>query len=313
MLPEPVREDKALGVGQPVIQRGRYAIEHIEIERARIQNGRAHLRVGRITMANGSVSATEISTRERVAKLDEVWSHARDFPDEIAEVLTAHRDTVQSGGPILPAAENLVRRIATLTSAASADLNIVYSEQTDVVEALAAAIKLEVPAPTLTVDEVDPEELEVKRRTVKEWKRWANARGPKSAIFREQVRNAYQATCVICGVRFPPTPFSVTGVDAAHILPWRDYDLDDVRNGLCLCKIHHWAFDEGLLVIIAENGTYETQLPSDVEAKLRALGGGFSLAPLESSVGVIPTERLPARRSQWPDPELLRRLNEAQE
>ena len=53
----------------------------------------------------------------------------------------------------------------------------------------------------------------------------------------------------LCGLHLPRTSVNASaGVDAAHILPWADYDLDHVCNGICLCKHHHWAFDEGLLV-----------------------------------------------------------------
>ena len=43
-------------------------------------------------------------------------------------------------------------------------------------------------------------------------------------------------------------------MDAAHILPWAGYDLDVVSNGLCFCKHHHWAFDEGLILLSAGAG-----------------------------------------------------------
>ena len=38
-------------------------------------------------------------------------------------------------------------------------------------------------------------------------------------------------------------------VDAAHIVPRSMFGSDDARNGLALCKRHHWAFDKGMLGI----------------------------------------------------------------
>ena len=38
-------------------------------------------------------------------------------------------------------------------------------------------------------------------------------------------------------------------VDAAHIVPFSISANDDVRNGIALCKLHHWSFDEGLISI----------------------------------------------------------------
>jgi putative restriction endonuclease len=43
-----------------------------------------------------------------------------------------------------------------------------------------------------------------------------------------------------------------TGIDAAHI-HWRAHrGPDDAENGIALCKLHHWAFDKGILGIDGE-------------------------------------------------------------
>ena len=113
------------------------------------------------------------------------------------------------------------------------------------------------------VDDVPPEEVEIRQRVIKDWKRWASFRGAKSARFRQEVRRAYNSTCIVCGLHLPPTPFNtVAGVDAAHILPWADYDLDEVSNGVCLCKHHYWAFDEGLILITHDGQRYHAEVPS---------------------------------------------------
>ena len=36
---------------------------------------------------------------------------------------------------------------------------------------------------------------------------------------------------------------------AAHIIPWRYSHNDDPRNGLALCYLCHWTFDEGLVIL----------------------------------------------------------------
>jgi putative restriction endonuclease len=41
----------------------------------------------------------------------------------------------------------------------------------------------------------------------------------------------------------------MTAVDAAHIVPFAVSQDDGIGNGLALCKIHHWAFDTGLISI----------------------------------------------------------------
>ena len=42
--------------------------------------------------------------------------------------------------------------------------------------------------------------------------------------------------------------------DAAHIIPFSLSYNDDIRNGISLCKSHHWAFDTGLISV---NEAYE--------------------------------------------------------
>jgi hypothetical protein len=99
-------------------------------------------------------------------------------------------------------------------------------------------------------------------------------------------------------------------VDAAHILPWYAYDLDLVSNGVCLCKIHHWAFDEGLIQIRFENGVYFVDIPESIADRLAVENPSFSLDRLREYIGPIPESRLPADPKQRPDPRFLERLSE---
>lgn len=65
------------------------------------------------------------------------------------------------------------------------------------------------------------------------------------SLFRERVIGAYGGRCA-----FTALP-ALKLVDAAHIMPDRDEDLGqpDVRNGICMSKIHHAAFDADLIGI----------------------------------------------------------------
>jgi len=40
-----------------------------------------------------------------------------------------------------------------------------------------------------------------------------------------------------------------TLVDGAHIVPRSQSNNDDPRNGLALCKTHHWMYDQYLLTV----------------------------------------------------------------
>jgi putative restriction endonuclease len=84
------------------------------------------------------------------------------------------------------------------------------------------------------------------------------AEKPKEKIrFKEKVREAgfrhvimaiYNFTCSVCKMRIL-TLEGASVVDAAHIIPFSVSANDDIRNGIALCKLHHWSFDEGLLSI----------------------------------------------------------------
>jgi len=60
--------------------------------------------------------------------------------------------------------------------------------------------------------------------------------------FRELVLGAYRIRCAMCRLRHGEL------LDAAHILPDRDErGRPEVANGLCLCKIHHTAYDVNII------------------------------------------------------------------
>jgi putative restriction endonuclease len=66
--------------------------------------------------------------------------------------------------------------------------------------------------------------------------------------FRRAIIVNYDHRCALCGVRIV-TPEGQTAVDAAHIVPWSVSRNDDVRNGMALCKLCHWAFDLGMMSV----------------------------------------------------------------
>ena len=68
----------------------------------------------------------------------------------------------------------------------------------------------------------------------------------RSAGFRRAIMEIYEHTCAVCELNIRASSGeSVT--DAAHIIPFSVSYNDDIRNGISLCKSHHWAFDTGLI------------------------------------------------------------------
>ncbi|QFU83380.1 HNH endonuclease [Natronorubrum aibiense] len=70
----------------------------------------------------------------------------------------------------------------------------------------------------------------------------------RSSAFRRAVLDAYDETCAVCGAQ-RKSPAGNPEVEAAHIYPKSEDGSDDVRNGLALCKFHHWTFDTGWISI----------------------------------------------------------------
>ncbi len=70
----------------------------------------------------------------------------------------------------------------------------------------------------------------------------------RSAAFRHEIVRLYNYTCAACRLRII-TIDGKTAVDAAHIIPFAETHDDNIGNGLALCKLHHWAFEYGLISI----------------------------------------------------------------
>lgn len=73
-------------------------------------------------------------------------------------------------------------------------------------------------------------------------------RKARAAAFREKTRDIYDYSCAVCGKR-RFSRFNHPEVESSHIYPKKRNGSDDLRNGIALCKLHHWAFDKGLFSI----------------------------------------------------------------
>lgn len=66
----------------------------------------------------------------------------------------------------------------------------------------------------------------------------------RHALFPKVVKSLYNETCAVCELSVHTDKGSGI-VDAAHIMPFGLFHNDDPRNGIALCKNHHWGFDAG--------------------------------------------------------------------
>lgn len=87
----------------------------------------------------------------------------------------------------------------------------------------------------------------------------------RSRAFKRLVSISYANSCAFCGggLQHPDGRFEL---DASHIVSRSLKGSDDIRNGLLLCKGHHWAFDNGLIGV---TDSYKLLIPEAVRALAR--------------------------------------------
>ena len=112
--------------------------------------------------------------------------------------------------------------------------------------------------------------------------------------FRRAVVSAYLHRCALCGLRVR-TVDGRTAVAAAHIVPWSETRDDRPANGMALCRMCHWTFDEGLLGV---SRRYEV-LASRQLNTLDNLPGYLSNLEGRGILG-------PSQEPFWPDTSALR-------
>lgn len=133
-------------------------------------------------------------------------------------------------------------------------------------------------------------------------------RGNAGLAFQKNVIAAYRGACFVCGLRFPSAANGATGVDAAHILPWSEYDMDVTHNGMCLCKLHHWAFDQKIIAIHHGESGYCVKITESARDMMK--DDPATIAEFERISGVIPSDRLPSSPSDWPSVVFLAKFYE---
>lgn len=91
----------------------------------------------------------------------------------------------------------------------------------------------------------------------------------RDLAFARIVKKAYHYQCAACGLRIQFDGIHL--VDAAHIIPFSESHDDDPRNGISLCKNHHWAMDQELIFPCSDNIWHVKQGIDDRVDPYRAL------------------------------------------
>ncbi|MCC7361008.1 MAG: HNH endonuclease [Anaerolineales bacterium] len=308
LLPRPIRDEAKAGAGEPVFQNNSYLIKNISIQDVRSRDTTSFtVTIDLVEGNNNTIAADEIPVDKRMRTIEALWDSLDKLPASISELLRKHRAYVVSGKPMPNAATSLVEELQKEVARNCADYEVSYSDQTDPLPALQEMLRSVATDRPPAIEQIEPEAIELKKRVQEKWLYYAAHRGPASIRFRKAVMAAYEHTCVACGSRFPKTRITnQSGIDAAHILPWSEYDLDKVSNGLALCRLHHWAFDQRILQVTFRNGIYSIELSAPALAQLTE--PKFSITVLKLVVGQIPLSRLPKSEKDRPDPRLLQRL-----
>jgi putative restriction endonuclease len=303
VMPKSTRDEAQLVGGEPVVLAQRYVLRRVDVTSAVPSNDGAILRLGSVDCINDSGTHT-INFRTRIHDILRLYANAEDFSGRVRDALLAHQQQIATTHQIDRTTESLVVEVIRAAEEAARDSDAPLIEGEDPIPLLLDLLRgkptIEIPM----ISSIDPTDIEIRRRVADRW-RMQKDRGPASAQFRKEVRRAYKSTCLFCGLRLPTSEdVRLPGVDAAHILPWSQYDADVVGNGVCLCKLHHWAFDQYLLAIQHDAATgYSITVTQ--RARTAFANEPRVLTSLNAVAGPIPVGRLPDNPADWPRPQFL--------
>jgi hypothetical protein len=114
----------------------------------------------------------------------------------------------------------------------------------------------------------------------------------RDTAFRKMVLREYDFTCSVCKMKFHLD--ELVEAQAAHIIPKRKSGTDDPRNGLALCRSHHWAFDAGIFTLADDYTVLLSPIVGRAETR------NFSLLDFEGK-----QIALPDRQVIYPHPDAL--------
>ena len=308
LLPKPRRELSQTRSGPLQLRDDAFSIVEISVDISRLSRGAVTLRPTNLLLGNRDRQKFAISFPHRMAQVAALWTAARRQDSEIAQLVRQHEHAVR----------DLSDDHLAIEQAADA-LRDSLDWDGDLLDLI--AVRLDLPPTNILgasepadIDDDIPEDddtstVEARRREVRSWRNQA-VRGYEGTNFRQSVRAAYHSTCLFSGLRLPRTDVTGSaGVDAAHILPWAQFEANSVSNGLCLSKLCHWAFDAGILRLdyVARRSAYTLRVPNEVRRLPER-------APIDLDYfldlqGDIDVNRLPANENHWPRPAFIRQLN----
>lgn len=305
LLPEGTRDERATSKALPIILTKRYILD-LRVELATVGAGMALLTPVEAVARSGSETdesrVVRIPVRERFDLIERVLAARDRLPEAVRVELDSIAAILQQTNTIKRPLEQAVNSLQLSLERVSPE----YLPGSDPVPAIANllgwAAAPEIPTPPET-----PSDDPVVRLRTENILRARRARGYSASVFRKNVQRAYKFRCLFCGSKWPPPQKGLSpGVDAAHILPWGEFDLDHVTNGVILCKQHHWAFDNHLLVLSYANNKYYVAI--QLEDTVGYADDPTIKTELERVCGPVPLDHLPAKVAERPDPTFIEML-----
>ncbi|MBB1076375.1 HNH endonuclease [Rhodoferax sp. 4810] len=312
LLPKPKREIGATPGGKLQIYKDNFSVLSIPFDVVELGSTELVIAPTQMILSNSSSDSVRLDIIERLRIIIACWELASKKSSPLAKALIRHRDAFhrQDISELISSTEAIRLSAIELDDPlrhATKELDLPNLD-----ELMWLGIHATETEEAMGLGEENLEELKEAARTrVKVWRQVA-LRGAAGAKFSSAVKEAYNHTCLFTSMRLPKTPVTGSpGVDAAHILPWAEYDLNSVSNGLCLSKLCHWAFDAGILRLDFDvlTSAYTIRLS---DASLAAESEGLiDLGGLRTVQGVVSTSLLPKDKSNWPNPSFLKVYNEA--
>lgn len=312
LLPKPKREIGVTPGGKLQIYKDNFSVMSIPFDVVELSTTEIVISPTQMILSNSTFDSVRLDVIERLRIVMTCWDAASRQSFALASAVLKHKAAfnIQDAKTIISAAESIrlantelddpLRHITKDFSLPNLDeLMWMGVHATETEEAMG-------------LGEENLEELEeAARNRIKVWRQVA-LRGAAGAKFSTEVRQAYNHTCMFTGMRLPKTPATgSSGVDAAHILPWAEYDLNAVNNGICLSKLCHWAFDAGILQLNFDSPSSKYDIQLSPIALAAESAGLLKLDGLKAIQGVVSSSLLPKDSANWPNPSFLKVYNEA--
>ena len=325
MLPSPCRSESKASHALPVLQKDAYLLDVA----CRLLNVAGDTAVVEpvLLIARSGVHADEghtetIIVSKRVSEINEMLNSAsaEKLGDKINSKLLIFKHALENANA------DFYRECKWSVDAVMDELpryNADYLNSVDPLPFLRSMLRLyelndqDIPSPEALPpirNNFDFDKAIQRRQRAERWYRRKEGRGASAARFARSVMRAYDRHCVICGLQLPKIGNGRSGIEAAHILPWAEFDMDIVPNGLALCRNHHWAFDNRVLSIVCQNESKTSYMLvpgynyDEFEASVN--GSNEIVNDLgESGCRQIDDALLPSDTALRPTPDYLERFN----